>query len=216
VASSLQVLDLGLVDYREAWALQLRLVDERAADARPDTLVVCQHPHVFTLGRRAGAHRNVLDAGDVPVVEVERGGDVTYHGPGQLVGYPILKLGAEERDLQRFLRHLEEALIRALKGSVGLEAGRREGATGVWAAGRKIASLGVAVRNWVTFHGFALNVATDLSYFGRIVPCGLPAEVMSSVTRLLGREVGVRDVQAAVVAAVAEVFGRHLDDGRAP
>jgi lipoyl(octanoyl) transferase len=215
VAGSLQLLTLGLVDYREAWALQQRLVDERCTDARPDTLVLCQHPHVFTLGRRAGARRNVIDPGDVPVVEVERGGDVTYHGPGQLVGYPIFKLAPEEQDLHRFLRGLEEALIRALDQSVGLAAERRLGATGVWAAGKKVASLGVAVRNWVTFHGFALNVAPDLAYFGRIVPCGLASEVMSSVERLLGRKVALAEVQAAVVLAVAEVFGRNLDAARA-
>jgi lipoyl(octanoyl) transferase len=216
VAGPLQVLDLGLVDYHEAWTLQQRLVDERISDGRPDTLVLCQHPHVFTLGRRAGARRNVLDPGEVPVVEVERGGDVTYHGPGQLVGYPIFKLAPAEQDLHRFLRGLEEALIRALGRSVGLVAERRPGHTGVWAAGHKIASLGVAVRNWVTFHGFALNVATDLAYFGRIVPCGLPPEVMSSVERLLGRKVALTVVQVAVVAALADVFGRSLDAGRTP
>jgi lipoate-protein ligase B len=216
VAAALQLLDLGLVEYREAWALQQRLVDERCADARPDTLVLCQHPHVFTLGRRAGARRNVIDPGDVPVVEVERGGDVTYHGPGQLVGYPIFKLAPEEQDLHRFLRRLEAALILALGRSVGLAAGRREGATGVWAAGKKVASLGVAVRNWVTFHGFALNVSTDLAYFGRIVPCGLAPDVMASLERLLGRPVALAEVRDAVIAAVGEVFGRHLEAGAAP
>lgn len=212
----LQVLELGLVPYREAWELQQRLVDERAADRRADTLVLCEHPHVFTLGRRAGARQHVLQPGDVPIVEVERGGDVTYHGPGQLVGYPVLKLGPEEQDLHRFLRGLEEALIRALARSVGLAAERVPGATGVWAAGKKIVSLGVAVRNWVTFHGFALNVSTDLAYFGRISPCGLAPEVMSSLERLLGRPVTVAEVTPGVVAAVAEVFGRSLDAGQAP
>jgi lipoate-protein ligase B len=211
VAAPLQLLDLGLVDYGEALALQRRLVEERERDARPDTLVLCQHRHVFTLGRRAGARANVLAPGDVPVVEVERGGDVTYHGPGQLVGYPIFRLAPAEQDLHQFLRRLEEALIRARAASVGLPAERRPGATGVWAAGKKIASLGVAVRNWVTFHGFALNVSTDLEYFGRIVPCGLAPEVMSSVERLLGRPVDLGVVQEAVVAAVAEVFGRRVD-----
>jgi len=216
VAPRLQLLAVGLLEYREAWALQQRLVDERVADARPDTLVLCEHPHVFTLGRRAGAARNVLQPGDVPIVEVERGGAVTYHGPGQLVGYPILKLRPEEQDLQQVLRGLEEALIRALGRSVGLAAERRTGATGVWAAGKKIASLGMAVRNWVTFHGFALNVSTDLAYFTRISPCGLEPEVMSSLARLLGRPVTVAEVKPAVVASVAEVFGRHLDAGRGP
>ena len=216
MAPRLQILDVGLLEYREAWALQQRLVDERVADQRPDTLVLCEHPHVFTLGRRVGAAQNVIAPGDVPVVEVERGGDVTYHGPGQLVGYPILKLAPAEQDLHRFLRGLEEALIRALARSVGLEAERRAGATGVWAAGKKIVSLGVAVRNWVTFHGFALNVTTDLAYFARISPCGLAPEVMSSLARLLGREVTVAEVTPAVGASLAEVFGRVLDAGQGP
>jgi len=215
VAPVLQVLDLGLSPYREAWARQQQLVDERRADARPDTLVLCEHPHVFTLGRRAGARANVIAPGDVPIVEVERGGDVTYHGPGQLVGYPIFKLAPEEQDLHRFLRGLEEALIRALGRSVGLAAERRAGATGVWAAGKKIVSLGVAVRNWVTFHGFALNVSTDLAYFGRISPCGLRPEVMSSLEQLLGRAVTFAEVTPAVVASLAEVFGRQVDGDRA-
>jgi lipoyl(octanoyl) transferase len=216
VAPSLQLLDLGLTPYREAWARQQQLVDERSAGTRPDTLVLCEHPHVFTLGRRAGARANVIAPGDVPIVEVERGGDVTYHGPGQLVGYPIFKLAPEEQDLHRFLRGLEEALIRALGRSVGVEAERRAGATGVWAAGKKVVSLGVAVRNWVTFHGFALNVSTDLAYFGRIAPCGLRPEVMSSLEQLLGRPVTFAEVQPAVVASLAEVFGRRLDGDPAP
>jgi lipoyl(octanoyl) transferase len=215
VAPALQLLDVGLLEYREAWALQQRLVDERVADARPDTLVLCEHPHVFTLGRRAGARQNVIAPGDVPIVEVERGGDVTYHGPGQLVGYPIFKLAPAEQDLHQVLRGLEGALIRALARSVGLVAERRAGATGVWVRGKKVVSLGVAVRSWVTFHGFALNVSTDLAYFERIAPCGLKPEVMSSLTRLLGREVTVAEVTPAVVASLAEVFGRHLDAGQA-
>ena len=212
----LQLLDVGLLEYRAAWALQQRLVDERVADARPDTLLLCEHPHVFTLGRRAGARTNLIAPGEVPVVEVERGGDVTYHGPGQLVGYPIFKLGPEEQDLHRFLRGLEEALIRALARSVGLAAERRAGATGVWAAGKKVVSLGVAVRSWVTFHGFALNVSTDLAYFARVAPCGLRPEVMSSLERLLARKVSFAEVTPAVAEALAEVFGRHLDAGPAP
>jgi lipoate-protein ligase B len=216
VAPRLQVLDVGLLEYREAWALQQRLVDERVADACPDTLVLCQHPHVFTLGRRAGARANVIAPGEVPIVEVERGGDVTYHGPGQLVGYPVFKLGPEEQDLHRFLRGLEEALIRALRRSCGLAAERRAGQTGVWAAGKKVVSLGVAVRNWVTFHGFALNVSTDLAYFARISPCGLDPSVMSSLDRLLGRPVTCAEVTPAVVASLAEVFGRSLDAGQGP
>jgi len=210
VARPLQLLDLGLVEYEAALALQRRLVAERQADARPDTLVLCEHPHVFTLGRRAGARAHVLAPGAVPVVEVERGGDVTYHGPGQLVGYPIFRLEPAEQDLPRFLRGLEEVLLRALATAVGLAGRRRPGYTGVWLGERKVASIGVAVTGWVTFHGFALNVATDLGYFDRIEPCGLPSAVMTTVSAALGRPVAPAELTPAVLAAVAEVFERAV------
>jgi lipoate-protein ligase B len=212
---ALKVVWLGRIGYEQAWTLQRETAEEIKAGG-PEALFLLEHEPVFTLGRNARredvlltperlAQRNIM------VVESDRGGKVTYHGPGQLVGYPIFKLAPAEQDLHRFLRQLEEVLIRALARSVALEAERRPGATGVWAAGKKLASLGVAVRNWVTFHGFALNVATDLEYFGRIVPCGLAPEVMSSVERLLGRPVDFGALQVAVVAATAAVFGRRVD-----
>jgi lipoate-protein ligase B len=172
-------------------------------------LLLVEHPHVVTLGRKQSAPANVL-ARDMPVIEIERGGDVTYHGPGQLVGYPILQLDGDERDLHVYLRNLEEALIRACV-ELGLHAGRREGLTGVWIDdARKIASIGIAVRKWVTYHGFALNVATELERFTAINPCGLDAAVMTSVSRELQRAVSVGEVAPRVVAHLGATLKRDF------
>jgi lipoate-protein ligase B len=203
-----RVLDLGYRDYEETRALQLELVAERQAGAGMDTLILVEHPHVVTLGRRTTARTNVL-SDEMPVVEIERGGDATYHGPGQLVGYPIVRLEDEERDLHAFLRALEEGLIRAC-GDFGLTAGRREGLTGVWLGDRKVASIGIAVRRWVTFHGFALNVATDLTRFGAINPCGLDASVMTSLSVALGRDVRLEEAKPLVVRHLGDMLGRRL------
>jgi lipoyl(octanoyl) transferase len=174
------IIDLGVMPYRDAHAYQLEVVGERQRDERHDALVLVEHPHVYTLGRSRAAEANVLAPGDVEVIAIERGGDVTYHGPGQLVAYPIVKLGGGERDLHKFLRNLEESVIRTL-GEFGIESGRAEGATGVWIGPRKIASIGIACRKWVTFHGLALNVNTDLAYFARVNPCGFDAAIMTSM-----------------------------------
>ena len=185
-----RLLDLGRREYGEVWELQLKLVAARQREEIPDTLVLVEHPDVITLGR--GTHKeNILRPEGMPMFEIERGGDVTYHGPGQLVGYPIFLLRKEdgERDLHRYLRGMEEALIRAV-GELGVPAGRKPSWTGVWTAAepqRKLASIGVAVKKWVTLHGFALNVSTDLSRFAAINPCGLEATVMTSVSACLGR-----------------------------
>lgn len=209
-----QVLDLGVASYRDVWAKQLALVEARQTGQVPDTLIVVEHPHVFTLGRRRDSQQNVLAPGDVEVIEIERGGDVTYHGPGQLVAYPILLLEQErgERDLHKFLRNLEEAVI-ATCARTGIEADREPAKTGVWmtdssGARKKLCSMGIACRKWVTFHGLALNVTTDLSYFRRINPCGFESSVMTS---LAAQREGVDPV--AVKAALIEELGRHL--GRA-
>src|SRR5690242_15067941 len=185
-----QVLDLGTADYRDVWARQLALVEARQTGQAPDTLIVVEHPHVFTLGRRRDSQQNVLAPGDVPVIEIERGGDVTYHGPGQLVAYPIVFLdpSREERDLHKYLRNFEEAVIRTC-ARANVTADREPGKTGVWTStdlGRKkLCSMGIACRKWVTFHGLALNVTSDLSYFARINPCGFEASVMSSLDKLV-------------------------------
>jgi lipoyl(octanoyl) transferase len=206
---TLTVADLGLVPYGEALELQRRLADERIAGRIGDLLLLLEHPPVVTLGR--GARETSLpvpvellrDRG-IPVFEIERGGDVTYHGPGQLVGYPIFDLRQHREDLHWFLRQLEETLIGAL-ASLGVAAERNAGYTGVWTGGRKIASIGIHVRQWVTWHGFALNVTTDLAPFQLIVPCGIPDVVMTSVEREAAH---VPDLPAAVREAVVRSFVR--------
>jgi lipoate-protein ligase B len=204
-----QLIDLGRRDFAETLTLQRDLCAARQRDEIPDTLILVEHPHVITLGR--GTHKeNLLNTEGVPVYEIERGGDVTYHGPGQLVGYPVVLLRPGERDLHRYLRNLEEAIIRAL-GELGLQAGRRESWTGVWTGGAKLASIGVAVKKWVTLHGFALNVSTDLRMFGTINPCGLEANVMTSVAAALGREVTIAEVAPLVVRHLGEIMGRRFE-----
>jgi lipoyl(octanoyl) transferase len=190
MSGRLRVADLGLVPYGEALALQRRLADERISGAQPDDLLLLlEHPPVVTLGRGFKPASmplpvEALERRGIEVHEIERGGDVTYHGPGQLVGYPIFHLERHKPDLHWYLRQLEQVLIDAL-ATLGVPAGRNPGLTGVWTAAgpRKIASIGIHVRQWVTWHGFALNVTTDLSPFGLIVPCGIPDVVMTSVEK---------------------------------
>lgn len=209
-------IDLGTVDYGAAWALQVRLLERRQRDEVPDLLLLCEHDDVVTVGRRLRAQANILSP-RFPIHEVERGGDVTYHGPGQLVGYPILRLAEGERDLHRYLRNMEAGLLAICEAS-GVEAGRKEGFTGAWTAdgARKLASIGIAVRRWVTFHGFALNVETDLGKFGAIQPCGLSAAVMTSLAAeggRLGQEgVTVRGLLGKAAAAMGEALSRVFEE----
>ena len=215
MSAPLLVIDLGRRPYAEALELQRDLCRRRVTgETAEDLLLLVEHDPVITLGRGTRAASLPLSPGElerlgIPVVEVERGGDVTYHGPGQLVGYPILDLGGHRKDLHWYLRTLEDALILAL-GRLDVEAERRPGLTGVWTAGRKIASIGIHVKQWVTLHGFALNVATDLSAFDLIVPCGIENVVMTSVAEELlqpgSPALGAR-VRAEVTAAFAETFG---------
>ncbi|MBA3391544.1 MAG: lipoyl(octanoyl) transferase LipB [Deltaproteobacteria bacterium] len=207
-----RVLDLGVASYRDVWAQQIALVEQRQAGHSPDTLVIVEHPHVFTLGRRREAAQNVLLAGDVEVIEIERGGDVTYHGPGQLVAYPILLLREGERDLHRFLRNLEEAVIATCVHAGIASASREPGKTGVWCddatgARRKLCSMGIACRKWVTFHGLALNVTTDLAYFARINPCGFESRVMTTMEAELGT-VDTAAIKQTLIAQLGTTLGR--------
>jgi lipoyl(octanoyl) transferase len=203
-----RVVDLGTLAYREAWDRQLALVETRKTGAGDDTLLLVEHPHVITLGRAQKALANVVAPGDVEVVPIERGGDVTYHGPGQLVAYPIVALAEGERDLHRFLRALEEAAIRTLAG-FDLVAGRAPGKTGVWLdESRKICSIGIACRRWVTFHGLALNVTTDLAQFRRINPCGFAAAVMTSIEAELGAAPPMSAVKSRLAAELGATLGR--------
>jgi lipoate-protein ligase B len=204
---------LGRVPYAEALSLQRTLAASRITGALPqDALLLVEHPPVVTLGRSAKeqhllASPELLTRRGVEVFEVERGGDVTFHGPGQLVGYAIIDLKRHRQDLHWYLRQVEEALIRAL-GVFGIDAGRNAGYTGVWTgeATRKIASIGVHARDWVTWHGFALNVTTDLSFFDLIVPCGIQAVTMTSISRELDDDVAWDLVETAVSRAFGDVF----------
>ncbi|HET7229651.1 MAG TPA: lipoyl(octanoyl) transferase LipB [Longimicrobium sp.] len=213
----LDVRRLGRVAYGDALELQKRLVDQRRAGDIPDTLLLLEHPHVITLG--SGAHdENVLvspeerAARGIELYETGRGGDVTYHGPGQLVGYPILDLKPGRQDLHRYLRDLEEMLIGVL-GEFGIEGSRKEGLTGVWAGDRKVAAIGVRVSSgWITSHGFALNVSTDLGMFGTIVPCGIRDHGVGSLSEETGRAVTIAEAEAAVVRQMGRVFGHVTGD----
>lgn len=198
----LAIADLGLVDYERAHALQQCLVGARLRDEIGDTLLLVEHPHVYTLGRGADEKFILATHPDVPITRVSRGGQVTYHGPGQLVAYPILKLEGPTRDVGGYLRGLEQAMIDAL-ALCDVAAERREKLTGVWVGPRKIASIGVGIRRWVTYHGLALNVTTDLSYFDAIVPCGIEGCQMTSLAQL-----GTTDQSVAKFARIlSESFG---------
>ena len=205
---------LGVVPYAEAVDLQARLVQARRAGTIPDQLLLLEHPAVITLGVRARNDRShVLAGGDlletrgVEVFESGRGGDVTFHGPGQLVGYPILDLRPDRCDVHRYVRDLEEVLIRATAG-FGIEANRSPGLTGVWVGADKVAAIGVRISRWITSHGFAWNVNTDLSHFELIVPCGIRDKGVTSLQRTLGRTVAMDEAEDAVITAFARVFGR--------
>jgi lipoate-protein ligase B len=202
---ALTVADLGVVDYDDALSVQTEMLEARVDGRIGDTLLMMEHPHVFTLGRGADEGFIVSNTGDVPIRRVSRGGQVTYHGPGQLIGYPILKLEGRDRDVTRYLRGLEAAMIDAL-AKFGIEAGRRDAMTGVWVGARKIASIGVGIRRWTTWHGFALNVSTDLSYFDSIVPCGIEGCRMTSVCEITNRAVSMREFAEVMRESFARVF----------
>ncbi len=208
-SAAVTILDWGRTEYADALSRQSALVERRIAGGIGDTLIFTEHDPVFTLGMRAGAESNLRWEPDrraregIATLKTNRGGDITYHGPGQIVGYPIVALDAR-RDLHAYLRLLEEVLIQAV-GRFGLAAERREGKTGIWIGRRKVAAIGVAVRRWVTYHGFALNVDPDLRHFDGIVPCGIRPEdgTVTSLRRELGRAVELADVKSALAAEFA-------------
>jgi lipoyl(octanoyl) transferase len=209
-ARPLWIIRAGTVPYAEAVALQERVHRARREGRVPDVLLLLQHPPVITLGRGARSEHLLADPErlerlGVEVHETARGGDVTYHGPGQLVGYPIFSLDEHRRDVHWYLRAVEEALIRALE-RFGIAGERAPGLTGVWVGREKVAAIGIGVRNWVTWHGFALNVSTDLDAFGLIVPCGIRDRSVTSLERLLGRPVGEEEAAEAVIGGLADVF----------
>lgn len=212
----LQVRRAGLVPYETGLALQSELVAARKADAIPDTLVLLQHPPVITLGVKVRQSREHVLATDadlqsqgIGLFETGRGGDVTYHGPGQLVGYPILDLKPDRQDAHRYVRDLE-AVLMGVCGEYALAAERKPGLTGVWVGDEKVAAIGVRLSRWVTSHGFALNVTTNLDHFGLIVPCGISDRGVTSLERLLGTAPPMDEVEAHVVRHLCRVFGREL------
>ncbi|WP_460615000.1 lipoyl(octanoyl) transferase LipB [Hymenobacter seoulensis] len=234
----LQVRRLGLVEYQPTWDLQEQLLADTLAvkvrnrqaqeaglplEATANYLLLCEHPHVYTLGKSGKPEHLLLDEAGLAAHaasfhRINRGGDITYHGPGQLVGYPILDLDNFFTDIHRYLRILEEAVILTL-ADYGVRAGRIDGLTGVWldfeegaANPRKICAMGVKCSRWVTMHGFALNVSTDLSYFGHIVPCGITDKAVTSLEKELGRPVSVTDVQERLLPHLAQLLGAELDE----
>jgi len=210
--TALEVRRLGVVPYAEALVLQKQLVDDRREGRIGDVLLLVEHPHVLTLGVRGDGGRShilvtdeALASRGVDVFETGRGGDITYHGPGQLVGYPILDLKPDRCDVHRYVRDLEEVLIR-VAADYGLAGERVQGLTGVWIGGEKVAAIGVRIARWITSHGFALNVSTDLDYFNLIVPCGISDRGVTSLSRLLGRAVGRAEVEDRLIQRFTEIF----------
>jgi lipoyl(octanoyl) transferase len=223
VWKALQV-DLGLIPYAEAYALQKRIVAARKLDAIEDVVLFCEHAHVITQGRNGKkehllASENVLRQKGVEFFETSRGGDVTYHGPGQIVAYPILNLGAIRRDVVWYVRMLEEAMIRAT-AEFGIVAGREEGKTGVWVGeskkSEKLGAIGVHISRWVTSHGLAYNVSTDLRNFELIVPCGIADRKATSLEKLLGRSVKLEEVKPKLAKHLGEVFGLEIREVEGP
>jgi lipoyl(octanoyl) transferase len=219
------IVDVGLVGYAEAWELQKRLVTARKNGAIGDVLLLCEHPHVITLGRNGKrehllASEQVLRQKGVEFHSSDRGGDITYHGPGQLVGYPILNLAAIRKDVVWYVRVLEEVMIRAT-AEFGIAAERVAGKTGIWVRGRndsnaaslieeKLGAIGVHISRWVTSHGFAYNVSTDLRYFDLIVPCGITGRKATSLEKILERAVTLKQAMQPVVRNFGEVFGLEM------
>jgi len=206
---------LGRIEYAAAFALQERLVAARATQQIPDTLLLLEHDPVITLGRGAKhahvlATRELLAAQGVALHETGRGGDVTYHGPGQLVGYPIVDLNPDRRDVRRYVHNLEEVMIR-IAAHYGLDAGRINGLNGTWIEDRKLGAVGVRIQRWITLHGFALNVSTELSAFDLIVPCGIKDKRVTSLQQELGRDPGLDEVMTVATNAFAEVFAAEPD-----
>jgi len=225
---------LGLIDYKEAWDYQTKLFEENLAikatnrnlpnneqQTTNNYLIFCEHPHVYTLGKSGKKNHLLLNedrlkAIDATYYHINRGGDITYHGPGQIVGYPILDLDNFFTDIHKYMRFMEEAIIQTLL-AYGIEAGRIQGLTGVWldrenpAKARKISAMGVKSSRWVTMHGFAFNVNTNLEYFNHIVPCGIPDKAVTSLQKELGREMDMKEVEVVLKNKFAALFEMELD-----
>src|SRR5512139_1350408 len=210
------IIDLGLMDYDKAWNLQHQLWSKRVEEELPDLLLILEHPHVITLGRRGNrahlkASSEILEKMKIPIFHVERGGDVTYHGPGQMVVYPILDLKEYGYRLIRYIGQLEEVILHVL-GDSGIRGRRDPVNRGVWVDGEKIASVGVAIKRWVSFHGFSLNYETDLKYFELINPCGLEGKKMTSMAKILGTKISREELVERIIFHFKEIFERDWEE----
>lgn len=208
---NLDYCDLGFIDYKTAWDLQKEIFNLRLQNRINDTLFLLEHPHTYTLGKIADKE-NLLSTNEqlkelgISVYEIDRGGDITYHGPGQIVGYPIIKLSDWKEDTHEYLRGLEEVIIKTCS-EYGLKPERNPKYTGVWIENRKIAAIGVKISRWITMHGFAFNINTDLNYFSGIVPCGIKDKDVTSLSKELNASVLIADVKNKIVKNFIEVFG---------
>ncbi len=217
MTSLCRVYDLGVVEYEESLRLQDELVSARIAGDIPDVILFLQHPPVFTIGASGSeaniiASRDLLDSEGISVLHIDRGGDITYHGPGQLMGYLIFDLKANGRGIHQYVRNLEEVVIRTLD-AFSIPAYRYPQCPGVWVGQGKICALGIRVSRWVTKHGFALNVNTDLEYFNYIIPCGITDRRVTSMSRLLGRDIALEDVTSCMLEQCAQVFNTDIRQG---
>ena len=202
--------DLGKIDYQLAWDLQRELFDKRYKNELPDILLLLEHNHTYTLGKTADksnliGSENYLKENNISVYDIDRGGDITYHGPGQIVGYPIISLENWKKDTHKYLRAIEEVIIRTC-GDFGINASRNEKYTGVWVDEKKIAAIGIKVSRWITMHGFAFNVNTELKYFGGIIPCGIKDKAVTSLENELNQEINLGNIKNILVKHFKDVF----------
>lgn len=202
--------DLGKIDYQAAWELQRELFDKRYKNVLPDILLLLEHNHTYTLGKTADKNnligsKNYLEENKISVYDIDRGGDITYHGPGQIVGYPIISLENWKKDTHKYLRAIEEVIIRTCS-EFGINSSRNEKYTGVWVEEKKIAAIGIKVSRWITMHGFAFNVNTDLKYFGGIIPCGIKDKAVTSIENELKQKVNIESVKKLTLKHFKDVF----------
>jgi lipoyl(octanoyl) transferase len=204
------VLNVGLIDYDKAWELQRKIFNARLEKKIGDVFIICEHPHTYTIGKSGSEDHLLVDEiklneQNIKVYRIDRGGDITYHGPGQIVGYPILDLNNYYLDIHRYLRDIEEVIIKTLK-DYEIESGRIKGLTGVWVGNEKICAIGIKVSRWITMHGFAFNVSTDLSLFNNIIPCGINDKSVTSLEKLLFRKIDMNEVIENVIKNFSEIF----------
>ncbi len=210
ISRILEHIDLGIIDYQRAWDLQKDLLSHRNKGEIADTLLLLEHPHTYTLGKVADPNnligsKEYLEENKISVYNIDRGGDITYHGPGQVVGYPIIDLKDWHMDTHLYLRSLEETIIKVC-AEYGLETGRREGFTGVWIEDRKICAIGIKVSRWITMHGFAFNINTDLAYFDGIIPCGIKDKEVTSLEKELGHTIELNEIKEKIINNFRDIF----------